>query len=385
MSGTSVDRWSFVLDEETKILLVDDDLILSEFAKVHLSTPTTTVVSAVNSEEAWERLRQETFDLVLLDIEMPVLDGFDLLKRLRADPRFAQLPVVMLTGREDITSIDRAYQLGANSFVPKPINWRQLSYALRYVLRTTRIEGDLIGERRRSDELLKLTNNLLSLIRVEARTPLSSIIGFCDCIKREIDGPIGVPSYLNYAEQIDAAARRLQDDFMDLIQYAQLTSGAAKLSEDEYPAGKLLDATVSGIAFEERNVDILVGKPSENLYLTCDLMWLTRAMKHLLDAAIGQGGVERIAIDMRQMSDGGVTISIGAEGGLSTGETRKPFLPVAAGHGKGLSVSFARCVVELHQGQLTIREREDGGADMEISLPSQRVLLEPHVNPSKAA
>ena len=66
---------------------------------------------------------------------MPGMNGIDLVRSLRADTRFADLPVVMVTGREDMVSIDAAYEAGATSFVTKPVNWRVLSYHLRFVLR----------------------------------------------------------------------------------------------------------------------------------------------------------------------------------------------------------------------------------------------------------
>ena len=114
-------RWFFVLDERTRILFVDDDPILCEFAKVHLASPAATVDSAPDGEAAWTRLCEGPFDVALIDIEMPRLDGFGLVERIRADARFEYLPVVMLTGRDDVVSIDRSYDLGATSFVTKPV------------------------------------------------------------------------------------------------------------------------------------------------------------------------------------------------------------------------------------------------------------------------
>ncbi len=135
-------EWTFVLDEPTRILVVDDDPILCEFASVHLSTPATTIDCVGDGATALAVLeRREAPDIVLLDIEMPGFDGFALLERIRADERLKDLPVVMLTSHEDIGSIDRAYRLGATSFATKPVNWRQLSYHLRYVLRASRLEG----------------------------------------------------------------------------------------------------------------------------------------------------------------------------------------------------------------------------------------------------
>src|SRR5216683_510121 len=108
--------WTFVLDEPTRILVADDDPILREFAIVHLATPSATIETACDGAAARTRLHEEHYDVLLLDIEMPHLDGFSLLEQIRADERLKHLPVIMLTGHDDIASIDRSYQLGANSF-----------------------------------------------------------------------------------------------------------------------------------------------------------------------------------------------------------------------------------------------------------------------------
>jgi two-component system sensor histidine kinase/response regulator len=134
-------RWTFVLDEPTRILVVDDDPILREFAGVYLATPSATIDTAEDGEAALIKLNANSYDVVLLDIEMPRLDGFSLLARIRADETLRHLPVIMLTGHDDIASIDRAYQVGANSFAAKPVNWRQLSYHIRYVMRANRLEN----------------------------------------------------------------------------------------------------------------------------------------------------------------------------------------------------------------------------------------------------
>jgi DNA-binding response OmpR family regulator len=132
--------WTFVLDEPLRILVVDDDPILREFACVYLATPAATIETACDGAAARTLLGQSVYDLVLLDIEMPQLDGFTLLEEMKANEGLRHLPVIMLTGHDDVASIDRAYQLGAHSFATKPVNWRQLSYQIRYVVRTNRTE-----------------------------------------------------------------------------------------------------------------------------------------------------------------------------------------------------------------------------------------------------
>jgi len=178
MSITAVQRsaWSYVLDEPTKVLVADDDPILCEFASVHLSSPAAVIETVSDGASALSLLTGGSFDIALLDIEMPSLDGFSLLERIRAEPTLCHLPVIMLTGHEDIASIDRAFSLGANSFVTKPVNWRLLTYHVRYVLRTSRVQRELRKARRQAETKEAAYNRALLAFEVECRGVLRSIL-----------------------------------------------------------------------------------------------------------------------------------------------------------------------------------------------------------------
>lgn len=132
---TAAAPYTFVLNERTRILAIDDDPIQREFASVYLSTPSTTVDTTDSAISGLELLAEKIYDIVLLDIDMPGMDGIAMLEAIRSTPLFANLPVVIVTGCEDVVSIDRAYAAGATSFITKPVNWRVLSYHLRFVLR----------------------------------------------------------------------------------------------------------------------------------------------------------------------------------------------------------------------------------------------------------
>jgi CheY-like chemotaxis protein len=140
-ADTRATPWTFVLDEPLRVLVVDDDPILREFASVYLATPSAAIDTACDGAAARLQLEQNIYDILLLDIEMPRVDGFALLAEIRSNESLKHLPVIMLTGHDDIASIDRAYQLGANSFATKPVNWRQLSHHIRYVVRTSRVQA----------------------------------------------------------------------------------------------------------------------------------------------------------------------------------------------------------------------------------------------------
>ena len=128
----------YVLNERVRILLADDDPIMREFASVYLSSPMADVITVPHGRDAVGALVSRDFDVLLLDLEMPEMNGFEVLEHVRSDPALMALPIIVITGREDFVSIDRAYALGATSFVIKPVNWRVLAYQVKYVLRNAR-------------------------------------------------------------------------------------------------------------------------------------------------------------------------------------------------------------------------------------------------------
>jgi len=135
----------YVLQDALKIIFVDDDPILREFAVVNLTTEHATVATAADGEEALRVIDAFQPDIMLLDLEMPNMDGFEVLERLRASETWRRLPVIVVTGREDVGAVDRAFQAGATSFVVKPLNWRLLSYQIRYVQRAAASEAQLLA------------------------------------------------------------------------------------------------------------------------------------------------------------------------------------------------------------------------------------------------
>ncbi|HVN02518.1 MAG TPA: response regulator [Caulobacteraceae bacterium] len=147
----------YVLRESVRILFVDDDPILREFAVVNLATEHAHVDTAGNGVEAMAQIELQAPDLMLLDLEMPTMDGFEVLRRLRADARWRDLPVIVVTGREDVDAVDKAYGAGATSFVVKPLNWRLLSHQLRYVHRNAVAERSVAeGRAAAAQQLVRL-------------------------------------------------------------------------------------------------------------------------------------------------------------------------------------------------------------------------------------
>ena len=122
------------------VLIVDDDAVARLMAREALEQSGITVIEAENGIEAVQRCSDDHPDIVLLDVQMPELDGFEACARMRNTPAGRDVPILMMTGLDDIDSINRAYEVGATDFVTKPINYLILAYRVRYMLRAKRVE-----------------------------------------------------------------------------------------------------------------------------------------------------------------------------------------------------------------------------------------------------
>lgn len=140
-AAATPERFTYVLDEAMTLLAVDDDPIQREFCTVYLASPEVNVETADCAADALKKLAGTAYSAILLDVDMPGMSGIELVKLLRADPRYDTLPIMVVTGREDMASIDAAYSAGATAFMCKPVNWRLLAHQIRFMVQAHRMLG----------------------------------------------------------------------------------------------------------------------------------------------------------------------------------------------------------------------------------------------------
>ena len=123
-------------EERAIALVVDDDEAARLMTRIALEDAGFDVLEADDGVPALELFRSLPVDIVLLDVMMKRLDGFETCAAIRALPAGAVVPIVMMTGLEDVASINRAYDVGATDFETKPINYAALPHRARYILRS---------------------------------------------------------------------------------------------------------------------------------------------------------------------------------------------------------------------------------------------------------
>jgi PAS domain S-box-containing protein len=132
-----------------KILVVDDDAGGRRLTRATLARAGFDVIEAEDGDKALEILRAGLPDLILLDVSMPNKDGFTTCEELRMLPGADNVPVIMMTGLDDVASIERAFKVGASDFITKPINWPILPHRVRYMLRASAAIAEMNENKRR--------------------------------------------------------------------------------------------------------------------------------------------------------------------------------------------------------------------------------------------
>jgi DNA-binding response OmpR family regulator len=145
----------YMADSEVKmdrVLIVDDDPMVTRLVRINLELEDFEVVEAWDGKTAVEIIKNTPPDLLLLDIMMPQMDGWEILKKVREDPQMKNLPVVVLTAKVQDEDIARGWRMGADGYIVKPFNPVSLADTLRQVLSTTPLER----EERRSQEIARM-------------------------------------------------------------------------------------------------------------------------------------------------------------------------------------------------------------------------------------
>ncbi len=157
---------SLLSDERrSRILVVDDDTFIRRLLEDELTEEEYQVITAENGEMALEKVATEAPDLILLDVMMPKLDGFEVCRRLKSDERTILIPVVMLTALTAIQERIKGMEAGADDFLNKPHNRQELLTRVRSLLRL----------KRHTDELERAETVLFSLaLSVEAKDPYTN-------------------------------------------------------------------------------------------------------------------------------------------------------------------------------------------------------------------
>ena len=150
--------------ETIHVLIVDDDAGSRLLMRRALERAGFVISEAANGAAAVSTVEAGACNAVLMDVEMPAMNGYEACKAIRSLPGGAHLPIMMVTGRDDVASINQSYQAGATDFLAKPINWNLLGHRVQYLVRGGRLVQELEQSEGRQRAMLDALPDLLLVI-----------------------------------------------------------------------------------------------------------------------------------------------------------------------------------------------------------------------------
>lgn len=194
------------------ILVVEDEEIVRSNIAELLEAEGYTVQTANNGAEALQKLNSYIPDLIISDIMMPIVDGYELLKRIQEIPITSSIPVILLTARIETRDLRKGMQIGADDYLTKPFKANDLLDAVK-----TRLTKQQIYNRKFED----LKNHIATYIPHELRTPLVSILGFADLLISNMDD-LSKEEIKEMAEKVRNSGMRLYDRIEKFLYFTDL-------------------------------------------------------------------------------------------------------------------------------------------------------------------
>ena len=376
------------------ILVVDDDPTQRLLCREALEQRGYRVEEAEDGETGLALARDIHPDLILLDVMMPGIDGYEVCRAIRADDDLRRTPVVIVTALEDLESIETGFEAGASDFIGKPIVWLLLGYRLQFALRAAAMELDLVKARDEAEQASRAKSMLLANMGHELRTPLNAIIGFSGHLRDQAIANDWGTQEAEFLDDIHFSGHRLLRTVNDVLEMANLEAGRVQLDESEIDLNRLIADLESkhSRAVAEKSLTLDVRAALNAPRITGDHNVIVRVLNNVMLNAINftdDGGVYVATVER---GNGELEISITDTGiGMTAEEVVAIFEPfqqadtsLARKHeGTGLGVSITRALLQLHGGRLEIKSEPNVGTTASIILPASRVIRVSETTPTE--
>lgn len=372
-------------EERARVLLVDDDPIIREVGAAKLREAGYDAITAKNGVEALDRLAQEGIDLVISDLDMPQIDGFELTRRIRADESVADTPVIVITASDQAEAVDLAFAAGATSFLSKPINWTLFGQSVQFVLKASRDQRALRAARDQAKAGERFKDALLSIMSHELRTPLNAIIGFGQLLSDQLQRE-KFSLYADYAEYIVESGKRLLETVSDMLLASEARSGTVATNEADWTVGEIIAA--GGAAIEKRaklaEAEIRTVIPDIGFELHCDRTLIASALAKLVDNAVKFSPRKtKIVVAATLTSGGGLAILVEDDGPgipserlshLSESFTQTDMSLRRSKEGLGLGLSLVKAIAAAHDAAFRIDSKPGEGTRALLLFPASRLV-----------
>lgn len=383
----------------SSILIVDDNPYNLQVLGRLLKDNNYEIEFALNGEAALDWLSSRQFDLILLDINMPLMNGFEVCRRIRSNPLLNSTPVIFLSGESERDNILMGFELGAQDYITKPFDSRELLVRVRTHLvlkdslekleKLNRSLEEKVTDRTRqlntANENLKILNlklfdldrskaEFLNLISHEIRTPLNGIMGVLELLKESGS----TDDIMELIDILNISTRRLERFALDALLITRLKTKQFEIRKERINLTLLLDEILVEIkeTFQTENIRFERKDEIAGFLIYGEIELIKKAISNILENAIHSSPEEGIIRINTLFGDHTIICEIKDQGqGFAAGTTDTVFELFTTGdpyadNSTGIGLPVTKMIMESHGGNITISNNPDGGACVKLLFRS---------------
>ncbi len=364
------------------ILVVDDTPQNLKLLSSMLTEHGYRVRPAINGELALQSARKNQPHLILLDIQMPGLNGYEVCTELKNDLRTRDIPVIFLSALDGTDDKVKAFKVGGVDYITKPFQLEEVlarvEAQLTLHLQWRAIENFLRRERAYYEQLSEMKDDVVRTASHDLKNPIFAILGYTELIRQELDGalPTTIERYLDRIQDSTTRMTRLITDLLDL---AQAESGIA-MNLVETALNPLMENAVQAIEIlaQNKGQTLEMTPAPTDLSLMVDGPKIEQVFLNLLSNAIKytpEGG--HIQLKAEELGDNEVAVSV-ADNGMGISEKDLPhlferFYRISNRdheiEGTGLGLAIVKAIVTQHNGRINVDSMVDQGSTFTVILP----------------
>ena len=367
---------------EYKILIVDDVMSNVLLLKVLLTNEKFAIATASNGRQALEQVEKENPDLVLLDVMMPDMSGFEVAQHLKSNPNTADIPIIFLTALNSTADIVKGFQVGANDFISKPCNKEELIIRVTHQISLVAAKRLILSKTEELQRTIAGRDKLYSVIAHDLRSPMGSIKMVLNMLILNLPSEkIGAEMY----ELLTMANQTTEDVFSlldNLLKWTKSQIGKLNVVYQDVDLVEVTDGVIEifSMVASLKKIRIREMKP-EKMMVNADIDMLKTVVRNLLSNAIKFSKENSEVLVKMEEVDGMAVVSVQDYGCGISEEGQKKLLHTDTHfstfgtnneEGSGLGLLLCKDFVVKNGGKLWFTSKEGEGSIFSFSIPVKK-------------
>ena len=370
-------------NENFRILIVDDVSQNIQIVASILREEGYQMTYAQNGKATIVKARSHNFDLILLDIMMPEMNGFEVCIKLKQDPETKDIPVIFLTAKSDTESIVKGFKVGAIDYVTKPFNRTELVARVRTHLALRESQKALQASEEQLREAVAAKDKFFSIIAHDLRSPFHNLFHLHEFLEDDID-TFDREQLVEFFKSLCENATRTFNLLENLLSWAKTQTGSVKFAPVSFSVSGLAKniAKLLKSSADEKNITLTSGI-DEDITAYGDTDMISMILRNLVTNAIKFTPKHgKITID-GEKKDNHVEITVADTGmGISEENIRKLFridiqfssFGTQGERGSGLGLILCKEFAEKNSGKIWVESEVSKGSRFKFTLPGTKIM-----------